>query len=102
LSADELTIENARSVQNGIWGQQFEPPVFEINGNVIKQTLVNEKHLKLHINIEGQVFEAIKFFYTTPAPKNCQLMVSLNVDRYKGAEKLSLIISHIVTPNSPA
>jgi single-stranded-DNA-specific exonuclease len=95
LLANDLSLENARRTQNGIWGQQFEPPVFEVNGRVLKQTLVKEKHLKLRINIDGQVFDAIKFFYTTPAPDTCRLIVSLNVDRFNGREQLSLIIAHI-------
>jgi single-stranded-DNA-specific exonuclease len=96
LFADDLNVENARSTQNGIWGQQFEPPVFEVKGNVIKQTLVKEKHLKLRINIDGQVFDAIKFFYTIPAPETCRLIVTLNLDRFNGREQLSLIIAHVV------
>ncbi len=95
LFADDLSIENARSTQNGIWGQQFEPPVFEVKGNVIKQTLIKEKHLKLRINIDGQVFDAIKFFYTIPAPETCRLIVTLNLDRFNGREQLSLIIAHV-------
>jgi single-stranded-DNA-specific exonuclease len=95
LFAGDLSVENARSTQNGIWGQQFEPPVFEVTGQVIKQTLVKEKHLKLRINIDGQVFDAIRFFYILPAPQTCRLIVSLNLDRFNGREQLSLIVSHI-------
>ncbi len=95
LFAHDLTVENARSAQSGIWGQQFEPPVFELIGRVLKQSLVKEKHLKLRINIDGQVFDAIRFFHISPAPENARIIVSLTVDQFNGLERLSLIISHI-------
>jgi single-stranded-DNA-specific exonuclease len=95
LHAEDLNLENARSTQNSIWGQQFDPPVFEITGRVIKQALVKEKHLKLRISIDGQVFDAIRFFNTETAPEMARLIISINVDRFNGREQLSLIISHI-------
>ena len=95
----QLTIELSKQLRWATWGQRFEAPSFQMQAQVISQTLVKEKHLKLKVRLKGQgkaqEFTAMRFFSTENAPANCLIVFSLLTDEFRGVSQLTLNISHI-------
>lgn len=91
----QLTIELAKQLRSAIWGQQFEAPNFQMRVQVIGQTLVKDKHLKLKVRIKGQEFTAMRFFNTDSVPADCVMVFSLLTDEFRGAAQLTLNISQV-------
>ena len=100
LSAIELTLENAVTLESFVWGQQFPEPLFINQFNIVEQHLLSNKHLKLNLSIENKFIAAIWF----NVPKNVLEDIAekkldwidccyrLLVNRFRGDERLQLQI----------
>jgi single-stranded-DNA-specific exonuclease len=88
--ADELS-------RGGPWGQHFPEPAFDDVFSVRRHRIVGEKHLKLTLVKEGAEIEAIAFNIDVDAwikdpPSQIQALFRLNVNEYRGARTLQLVI----------
>ncbi len=83
-------------INGGPWGQHFPEPVFEGEFDVLEQRLLKEKHLKMRLQSEAQVFDAIAFNVDTTvwpdtATKRIGLVYQLDVNHYRGEDRLQLL-----------
>lgn len=101
LAADEFNLEVASLLRDGgPWGQAFPEPVFDNTFRILEQRIVGDKHLKLRLDKDGQVIEAIAFFVDTNVWPNhrCDMIRAayrLDVNEYKGRKSVQLLVDYL-------
>ena len=93
LERDEFNLDNARAIQQGVWGQGFPQPSFHGEFEVLSQRLVGEKHLKLKLGGDISA-EAMLFNHGTPVPNRIHAVYRLDVNEYNGMTNLQLTLEH--------
>jgi single-stranded-DNA-specific exonuclease len=102
LSCDCLTLEFAKLLRfSGPWGQSFLEPLFDDEFDVIQQRLVADKHLKLVVSKDNQLFDAIAFNINTKVWPNSQtkkvhLAYRLAINEFRGQSNLQLMVEQIL------
>ncbi|MBI5430647.1 MAG: single-stranded-DNA-specific exonuclease RecJ [Nitrosomonadales bacterium] len=94
LETTEMNLEVARTLEEQVWGQGFPAPQFSDNFVVQNQRVVGEKHLKLRLETNGKLIEAILFGHNEPLPEQVHAVYSLSVNEYNGSQSLQLIVRH--------
>ena len=94
LDIDEMNLDIARLLDEQVWGQGFPAPQFSDDFVVQNQRVVGEKHLKLRLNNQGKLLEAILFGHNEPLPDRIHAVYSLSVNEYNGTQNLQLIVRH--------
>ena len=62
LSVSEMNLPFAELLRNaGPWGQNFPEPLFDDEFILVQQRIVGEKHLKIVVQKNGQLFDGIAF-----------------------------------------
>ena len=90
---------NAKTVallDEQVWGQGFEAPVFFDEVKVLKQRLVGEKHLKLRVQHGGTQRDAIWFSHTEPLPATVRLAYRLALDEWNGQQRVQMMVEAAV------
>ena len=105
LSAAELSLDTARALRGaGPWGQGFPEPVFDGDFDIVDTRIVGSKHLKMQLAAEGEYpIEAIAFGYIGGAAEDpqlqsgarIQLAYRLEINEYRGAERVQLNCQHV-------
>jgi single-stranded-DNA-specific exonuclease len=94
LDIAEMNLDNARLLDEQVWGQSFPAPQFSDDLIVHDQRVVGEKHLKLRLGTKGKIIEAILFGHNEPLPDRIHAVYSLSVNEYNGKQSLQLIVRH--------
>jgi single-stranded-DNA-specific exonuclease len=94
LAPQETTLELAQRLREEIWGQGFPGPLFNGCFTVKNQRVVGGKHLRLRLLQQTTRHDAILFSHDTPLPKTIQAIYRLDVNEYKGAQNLQLVIEY--------
>ncbi len=94
LEPAEMNLEVARLLDEQVWGQGFPAPQFNDDFAVLNQRVVGEKHLKLRLNANGKIIEAILFGHSEPLPGQIHAVYSLSANEYNGSQSLQLVIRH--------
>lgn len=94
LEPAEINLEVARLLDEQVWGQGFPAPQFDNDFIVQSQRVVGEKHLKLRLNTQGKLIDAILFGHNEPLPGQIHAVYSLNVNEYNGTQSLQFIIRY--------
>ncbi len=103
LQISECSLETARQLRDaGPWGQGFPEPMFDGEFAVIDSRVLGERHLKLKVDAGDQVIEAIAFrhFDHDAAPQvragdRVQLAYRLDVNEFRGEERLQMVVEHL-------
>lgn len=102
LTAAELCLDVAEQVRaGGPWGQGFPEPLFDNVFEVVsQQPFADRKHLKCAVRLPGTTatMEAVAFNRAEPCPPRARLAYQLEVDEWRGARRLRLIVRHIEAP----
>jgi single-stranded-DNA-specific exonuclease len=96
LPTIETSMQLAQEIESQVWGQGFPAPVFCDVFKVESQRIVGEKHLKLKLQKDRSVFEAMLFSYADPLPAEIRATYRLSVNEYNGNQTLQLIVEHWV------
>ena len=94
LEWTHCTLEVARMLEGGIWGQGFPQPVFCDNFAVEAQRVVGNKHLKLRLVKDGRRFEAMRFGALEPLPPRVRAAYRLAVNEFNGLKSIQLNVEH--------
>ena len=94
LEGMHCTLEVARMLETGIWGQGFPQPVFCDNFAVEAQRVVGEKHLKLRLAKDGRRYEAMRFGDLAPLPSRVRAAYRLAVNEFNGLKNIQLNVEH--------
>jgi len=81
-----------RALDEQVWGQAFEPPLFCDEVEVVSQRLVGERHMKLSVRHGGTLRDAIWFGHSEPLAPRVRLAYRLNVDEYNGRERVQMVV----------
>ena len=81
-------------LDGAVWGQGFPAPLFSGEFDVVSQSLVKDKHLKLQPARGRQRFNAIWFNHTEPLPPRAFVAYRLVSDTWNGVTRVQLIVEH--------
>ena len=101
LDSSNLTITFAEQLREaGPWGQNFPEPLFDDAFTLVQQRIVGEKHLKLVVEKQGEVFDGIAFNVDVKAWPNAQakrvhLTYRLDVNEFRGKRTVQLMVDNI-------
>ncbi|MBT8142328.1 MAG: single-stranded-DNA-specific exonuclease RecJ [Gammaproteobacteria bacterium] len=101
IMADDFNMQFARQLENsGPWGNGFAEPLFDNNFELVQQSLVGQKHLRLKLRHaqSGQTINAIAFnqeLLEAVANDELHVVYELNVNRFRGSESLQLLVRQI-------
>lgn len=92
LAPDEISERLVLSIDQQIWGQGFEAPIFANEFRVIRQSLVKDAHLKLVLELGRQRFDAIFFRRRELLPGTVKLAYRPNINEFMGRRSVQLVI----------
>ena len=100
LNLDDMSMNFANQLKNiGPWGQGFPEPLFDDEFKVVSQRVVGEKHLKLVLEKEGEMFDAINFFYDESIElnegSNVHAIYKLDINEFRGNQSLQLMVEQV-------
>lgn len=84
--------EVVQILEQEVWGQAFEAPVFCDEVEVVSQRIVGERHLKLTVRHGGSLRDAIWFGHSDPLPERGRLAYRLSLDEYNGAQRVQMVV----------
>ena len=112
LSTEDMTLANATTLADCVWGQGFPEPRFYDHFEVTAQRIVGERHLKLRLRralrsesswgeaspLGGrrgqQQLDAMLFGHAEPLPGTIAATYRLSANHYNGAVTLQLLLEH--------
>ncbi|SEK66479.1 exonuclease RecJ [Colwellia chukchiensis] len=101
LPMPEMNISFAQLLRDaGPWGQNFPEPIFDDVFTLVQQRIVGEKHLKLVVEKEQQLFDAIAFNvdlkrWPDQQAKQVQLAFRLDINEFRGKQSLQLMVEQL-------
>jgi single-stranded-DNA-specific exonuclease len=101
LPANQMTLSFAQLLRDsGPWGQNFIEPLFDDKFTLVQQRIVGQKHLKLVVEKEGQVFDAIAFnvdLNRWPDHKTQQVHLAyrLDINEFRGKQSVQFIVEYL-------
>jgi len=101
LDINHLTLTFAEQLRDaGPWGQNFPEPLFDDTFKLVQQRIVGEKHLKLVVEKQGEVFDGIAFnvdvkLWPNAHAKQVHLAYKLDVNEFRGKRNVQLMIDNI-------
>ncbi|GAA6174068.1 single-stranded-DNA-specific exonuclease RecJ [Colwellia sp. KU-HH00111] len=101
LGINHLTLAFAEQLRAaGPWGQNFPEPLFDDTFKLVQQRIVGEKHLKVVLEKQGEVFDGIAFNIDVKAWPNMEvkrvhLAYRLDINEFRGKRTVQLMIEHI-------
>lgn len=96
LSRDDLTVRNALWIETQPWGEGFPAPTFLVTAPVKAFSLLQGKHCKLTLEIDGVRVETLLFNQVIPDYPHVQVHGRLSVTEWQGRQRLQLIATHIL------
>lgn len=101
LDINHLTLAFAEQLrESGPWGQNFPEPLFDDTFTLVQQRIVGEKHLKIVVEKQGEVFDGIAFNIDIKAwpdiqAKQVHLAYRLDVNEFRGKRTVQLMVENI-------
>ena len=89
------TLDVARMIEEGIWGQGFPQPLFCDTFAVENQRVVGERHLKLLLTKDGRRFEAMRFGSLDPLAQRVRAAYRLAVNEFNGLKSIQFNVEHV-------
>lgn len=102
LETEQLNLPFASDLQNlSPWGQRFPIPSFIGEFEVVNQRVLAEKHLKLTIQVDNEIYiDAIAFFQPSAVLdkqyEKIRIHYELSVNRFRGVDSVQLLIRDIL------
>jgi len=81
-------------LQQQVWGAGFPAPVFRDIFTVRRQHLLKDKHLKLKLERNGQLFDAIWFHHAESLPERIEAAYRLERNVWNGTVSVQLVVEY--------
>ena len=94
LEPQWASLECARLLDSGIWGQGFPAPLFADRFTVRSQRVVAAKHLRLKLERSGYAIDGIQFNNVEPLPTSAQCVYRLTINEYNGLAEAQVTLEH--------
>ena len=95
LAHADTTLDIARLLEDGIWGQGFPQPLFCDTFAVESQRIVGERHLKLIVMKDGRRYEAMRFGSLDPLTAKVRAAYRLAVNEFNGLKSIQFNLEHV-------
>ena len=101
LLTQDMTLSFAELLRAaGPWGQNFPEPLFDDTFTLVQQRIVGEKHLKLVVEKDQQIFDAIAFNvdikrWPDHQAKQVQLAYHLDINEFRGKQSVQLMVEQL-------
>lgn len=101
LPIESFNLEFAQKLRDaGPWGQNFPEPIFDDEFSIVQQRIVGEKHLKLVVEKEDKIFDAIAFNVDLKAwpdhhSDKVHLAYKLDINEFRGKKSVQLMVDHL-------
>jgi len=101
LLTSDMTLDFAQQLRDaGPWGQNFPEPLFDDVFTIVQQRIVGEKHLKLVVEKDQQIFDAIAFNvdikrWPDPQSKQVTLAYRLDINEFRGKQSVQLMVEQL-------
>ena len=101
LLTQDMTLSFAELLRAaGPWGQNFPEPLFDDTFTLVQQRIVGEKHLKLVVEKDQQIFDAIAFNvdikrWPDHQEKQVQLAYRLDINEFRGKQSVQLMVEQL-------
>jgi single-stranded-DNA-specific exonuclease len=95
LALEYFNPETISALDDQVWGQAFESPLFCDEVQVLGQRLVAEKHLKLRVRLQGHgevIRDAIWFGRVEPVAERVRLAYRLALDEWNGRQRVQMVV----------
>lgn len=92
LAPDEITEALCQEIDEQIWGQGFEAPLFANEVHVLSQTLLKGTHLKMMLELGGSRFDAISFRRKEPLASLTRIAYRPSVNEFRGRRTVQLVV----------
>ena len=102
LNTSDMTLGFAQLLRDaGPWGQNFPEPLFDDVFTIVQQRIVGEKHLKLVVEKDQQIFDAIAFNvdikrWPDHQSKQVKLAYRLDINEFRGKQSVQLMVEQLV------
>ncbi|WP_342050982.1 MULTISPECIES: single-stranded-DNA-specific exonuclease RecJ [unclassified Cupriavidus] len=82
-------------LEEQVWGQGFPPPTFSGEFDVLRETILKGKHLKLQLGRGGQRYDAIWFNHAEAlGSASATIAYRLDNNTFNGVTRVQLVIEH--------
>ncbi len=88
------TAETALLLQNQVWGAGFPAPLFRDVYRIRNQRLLKDKHLKLKVERNQILYDAIWFNQQEALPEYAELVYELVPNQWNGVVSAQLLVKH--------
>tara|TARA_R110000787_G_scaffold93329_1_gene195504 strand:- start:2977 stop:4722 length:1746 start_codon:yes stop_codon:yes gene_type:complete len=101
LLTRDMTLTFAQVLRDaGPWGQNFPEPLFDDVFTLVQQRIVGEKHLKLVVEKDQQIFDAIAFNvdikrWPDHQAKQVKLAYRLDINEFRGKQSVQLMVEQL-------
>lgn len=101
LLTSDITLTFAQVLRDaGPWGQNFPEPLFDDTFTLVQQRIVGEKHLKLVVEKDQQIFDAIAFNvdikrWPDHKAKQVKLAYRLDINEFRGKQTVQLMVEQL-------
>lgn len=95
LGAEHFDAATVRVLDEVVWGQAFEPPLFCDEVEVVSQRIVGERHLKLAVRHGGVLRDAIWFGHVESLPPRVRMAYRLSLDEFNGRERVQMVVEAV-------
>ncbi|WP_165648090.1 single-stranded-DNA-specific exonuclease RecJ [Sutterella wadsworthensis] len=92
LAPDEITEALCQEIDEQIWGQGFEAPLFANEVHVLSQTLLKGTHLKMMLELGGSRFDAIFFRRKEPLASLTRIAYRPSVNEFRSRRTVQLVV----------
>ncbi len=89
-----FTTQFIEIMETQVWGQGFAPPVFCDEFRILNQRILQEKHLKLALEKNGQRYDAIWFGHVDNLGTRAKVAYRLDANEYNGVTRVQLLVEH--------
>ena len=95
LGVEELLVENARIIEQEVWGPHFPLPLFYDTFEVKTQRVVGHTQ-RFVLAKDGKHFDAVRFRHDTPLASQINAVYSLASRHFSGVPTLELILHDVL------
>lgn len=97
LQAADLTIENARWMKHGVWGQGFPAPSFLTPAKVVARRILKDTHTKLTLDVDGEKIDGILFNEVMKEGDDVLVYGRLDINEWNGKESVQMLVNKVVS-----
>ena len=100
LAPEQFTAATVKVLEEQVWGQAFEAPLFCDQVQIVSQRIVGERHMKLSLRLDGILRDAIWFGRSEPVPLSGRMAYRINLNEYQGQQRVQMVVEAMLG-NSP-